>query len=171
MTEAQKFYSSRKAKYSELKSKISKKLILSSTLRLIVFLAICAIIYFFFGNINIILPAVAVLIALFLFLISRHSDLKKEKDKLKALIEINEQELKILETRDFSDLPDGKKFEPEDHEYSRDIDLFGRKSFFQFLNRTALKEGKARLARILLANKTNDILKKLSSYFISQRFI
>jgi len=160
MTEAQKFYSSRKGKYSELKSKISKKLILSSTLRLIVFLAICAIIYFFFGKINIILPAAAVLIALFLFLISRHSDLKKEKDKLKALIEINEQELKILETRDFSDLPDGKKFEPEDHEYSRDIDLFGRKSFFQFLNRTALKEGKARLARILLANKTNEILKK-----------
>ncbi|MCB7482289.1 MutS-related protein [Christiangramia sediminis] len=160
MKEAEEFYTSRKAKYSELKNKISKKLIFSSTLRLIVFLSICASVYFFFGNINIILPVAAVLIAVFLFLISRHSDLKKEKDKLLALISINEQELKILKTRDFSDLPDGKKFDPEDHEYSRDIDLFGKKSFFQFLNRTALKEGKARLAKILLANKIVDIEKK-----------
>ena len=160
MTEAEEFYSSRQAKYSDLKNQISKKLVISSTLRLSVFLAICATIYFFFGNINIILPVAVVLIAVFLFLISRHSDLKKEKDKLEALIGINKLELRILKTRDFSDLADGVKFEPEDHEFSRDIDLFGRKSFFQFLNRTALKEGKARLAKILLANTTVDILKK-----------
>ncbi|HKJ47550.1 MAG TPA: hypothetical protein VJ973_00585 [Christiangramia sp.] len=160
MTEAEEFYSSRQAKYTDLKKQISKKLVISSTLRLIVFLAICAIIYFFFGNINIILPAAVVLIAAFLFLISRHSDLKKQKDKLEALVGINKLELRILKTRDFSDLDDGVKFEPEDHEFSRDIDLFGRKSFFQFLNRTALKEGKARLAKMLLANTTVDILKK-----------
>lgn len=160
MTEAEDFYSSRQAKYSQLKKQITKKLAFSSTLRLIVFLALCGAIYFFFGNINILLPLGIGLIALFIFLISRHTDLKKEREKLKALIEINELELKILKTRDFSDLPDGKKFDPEDHEYSRDIDLFGKKSFFQFLNRTALKEGKARLAKILLTNKTIDILKK-----------
>ena len=160
MTEAKEFYSSRQEKYSILKKQISKKLAFSSTIRLIVFLAICASVYFFAGKINILLPLAIALIAVFIFLISRHSDLKKEKDKLKALIEINKLELKILKTRDFSDLPDGKKFDPEDHEYSRDIDLFGKKSFFQFLNRTALKEGKARLARILLANRTVDILKK-----------
>ncbi|MCH4822067.1 DNA mismatch repair protein MutS [Gramella lutea] len=160
MTEAEDFYSSRKAKYSQQKKQITKKLAFSSTLRLIVFLGICAAVYFFFGNINILLPLGIGLIALFIFLISRHTDLKKEKEKLKALIKINELELHILKTRDFSDLPDGKKFDPEDHEYSRDIDLFGKKSFFQFLNRTALKEGKARLAKILLANKTVDILKK-----------
>ncbi len=160
MTEAEEFYSSQQAKYSELKKKISKKLAFSSTLRLIVFLAICAMVYFFFGSINILLPLGIALIAVFIFLISRHTDLKKEKEKLKALIDINKLELRILETRDFSDLPDGKKFDPEDHEYSRDIDLFGKKSFFQFINRTALKEGKARLAKILLANRTSDILKK-----------
>ena len=160
MTEAKKFYSSRQATYSELKKRISKKLAFSSTLRLIVFLAICAAIYFFFGNITILLPLVITLLAVFIFLISRHTDLKKGKAKLSALIDINEREARILKTRDFSDLPDGKKFNPEDHEFSRDIDLFGKKSFFQFLNRTALKEGKARLAKILLANKTVDILKK-----------
>ncbi len=160
MTKAEEFYSSRQKKYSVLKKQISKKLAFSSTLRLIVFLIICAAVYFFFGNVTILLPLVIALLAVFIFLISRHTDLKKEKAKLSALIDINEQEARILKTRDFSDLPDGKKFDPEDHEFSRDIDLFGKKSFFQFLNRTALKEGKARLARILLANKTVDILKK-----------
>lgn len=160
MTKAEEFYTSRQAKYKESKNQISKKLVLSSTLRLSVFLAICATVYFFYGNINIILPVAMVLIGIFLFLVSRHSDLKKEKDKLEALIKINKLELRILKTRDFSDLADGVKFEPADHEFSRDIDLFGRKSFFQFLNRTALKEGKARLAKILLANTTENILKK-----------
>lgn len=160
MTKAVEFYSSQHAKYSELKKQITKKLAFSSTLRLIIFLAICASVYFFYGNITLLLPVAVILIAVFIFLISRHSDLKKEKEKLTALIDINQMELRILKTRDFSDLPDGKKFDPEDHEFSRDIDLFGKKSFFQFLNRTALKEGKARLAKILLANKTVDILKK-----------
>ena len=89
MTKAEEFYSSRQAKYSELKKQISKKLAFSSTLSLIVFLAICASIYFFFGNITILLPLVIVLIAVFIFLISRHTDLKKERDKLAALIDIN----------------------------------------------------------------------------------
>lgn len=160
MTKAKDFYTSQKAKYSELKSSVTRKLAISSILRLLVFFGLCAIIYIFFGNMNVILPATILLIAIFLILVSRHTDLKREKDKLAALIAINEQELKILDKRDFSDLPDGKEFEPEDHEFSRDIDLFGKKSFFQYLNRTALKEGKLRLSKILLANKTSDILKK-----------
>ena len=160
MTNPTEFYTSQKANYSETHSQLSKKLILSSSLRLIVFLAICFAVYFFFKNATILVPLVIGLIAIFIYLISRHTDLKKEREKIKALIDLNEQELKILKTRNFSDLPDGKEFDVENHEFSRDIDLFGKKSFFQYLNRTALQEGKARLAKILLANKTVDILKK-----------
>ncbi len=133
---------------------------LSSTLRLIVFLAICFAIYFFFGNIKLLIPTGLALIAVFIVLVSRHSDLKKKKEKFQALIDINDQELKILKTRDFSDLHDGKEFEVEHHEFSQDIDLFGRKSFFQYLNRAALSEGKYRLAKMLLSNDTGEIEKK-----------
>ena len=160
MTNPTEFYNNRKSKYTEDEKQLSKKLIFSSTLRLIVFLAICFAIYFFFGNATILIPSVIALIAIFIFLISRHTDLKKEREKLRALIDLNEQELKILKTGDFSDLPEGLEFDNEGHEFSRDIDLFGRKSFFQYLNRTALQEGKARLARILLANKTDRIQRK-----------
>ena len=154
------FYSERKSKYSEEIKQLTRKLTFSSLLRIFIFLMLCAVFYFFVSEIKIIVPAALALVALFIFLISRHADLKKEKDKLKALIDLNEQELKILELGDFMDLPNGLEFEQENHEFSRDIDLFGRKSFFQYLNRTSLKEGKARLARILLANKTIDIVKK-----------
>ncbi len=160
MTNPTEFYKNRKAKYTADEKQLTKKLIVSSTLRLIVFLAICFAVYFFFGNATILIPSVIALIAIFIFLISRHTDLKKEREKLRALIELNEQELKILKTGDFSDLPEGMEFDIEGHEFSRDIDLFGRKSFFQYLNRTALQEGKARLARILLANKTDRIQRK-----------
>ncbi len=160
MTNPTEFYNKRKSEYTQKHKDLSKKLILSSTLRLIVFLAICAVIYFFFGNATIIIPLALALVALFIFLISRHTDLKKQRDKIKALIELNKEELHILKTGDFSNLPDGKEFDVEGHEFSRDIDLFGRKSFFQYLNRTALKEGKSRLAKILLANKIERILQK-----------
>ncbi|MDX1543930.1 MAG: DNA mismatch repair protein MutS [Christiangramia sp.] len=154
------FYTSRRSDYTEAQRKLSKKLIFSSTLRLIVFLAICFAVYLFFGNATVLIPVVIVLIAVFIFLVSRHTDLKKEREKIRALIEMNEKELHILKTGDFSGLPDGTEFDIEGHEFSRDIDLFGRKSFFQYLNRTALQEGKARLSRILLANRIDRIKRK-----------
>lgn len=129
-------------------------------LRLLIFLALCALIYFFYDQVQVVIPAVVACLALFIFLISRHSGLKREKDKMDALISINETEIHVLETGDFLNLPDGKEFDVEDHEFSRDIDLFGRKSFFQYLNRTALAEGASKLSSFLLSNDINSIEEK-----------
>lgn len=160
MKDAISFYDDRLKKYREEHKKISKKLVTSGMLRLGIFLLLCTVVYFFFGILKIIIPAVIILIGVFIFLVSRHSDHKKEKEKFSELIHINEQELKILRTHDYSDLPEGKEFEKDHHEYCRDIDLFGRKSFFQYLNRTALQEGKTRLAVMLLKNECDKIPKK-----------
>src|SRR5690606_21216876 len=43
------------------------------------------------------------------------------------------------------------------HFYSLDIDLFGRGSFFQFINRTGIKEATQQLADALTANNTQNI--------------
>src|SRR5690606_31325071 len=51
----------------------------------------------------------------------------------------------------------GKEFQDPHHFYSLDIDLFGRGSFFQFINRTTIQEGTERLANILTANSIDDI--------------
>ncbi|MGA9326819.1 MAG: DNA mismatch repair protein MutS [Salegentibacter sp.] len=158
--EVLEFYKDQKQTHEEELSKYSRKLLFSSVLRLVVFLAICFGIYYFFGNANVIVSLVIAGIALFLFLVSRHSNLKDKSDKQKELIRLNEQEIHILETRDFSALPQGVEFEDPRHAFSEDIDLFGKGSFFQYLNRTALQEGTAKLATLLTDNSINEIPKK-----------
>ena len=160
MTEPIHFYEQQKSEYSQKSKQIGGKLVLSSVLRLLVFLGICFSFYFFFSNTKILIPLVIGLIALFIFLISRHSDLKKEKARIIELINLNILELKILKDRDFSQQPQGNEFEVAHHDFSGDIDLFGKKSFFQYINRTALFEGQKRLAKIFLSNDISHIQKK-----------
>ena len=160
MKEAIAYYTKRTKKFEKELRSINKKLAVSSTIRLLIFLLGCGAVYFFFGQRNILLPVIIGCIAIFLFLVNRHTDLKAEKNRIKELIRINQLEIDILKTGDFSQLPEGSEFIPEEHEYCRDIDLFGRKSFFQYVNRTAIKEGSKRLAEILLSNEIREIPKK-----------
>lgn len=95
-------------------------------------------------------------IALFLFLVTRYVNLFSKKEKIQALRDINQLELDVL-AGDLSRLPDGDEFKNPNHYYSYDIDLFGKKSFFQFLNRTGTQAGKTELAKILTANDTDAI--------------
>ncbi|PRX41559.1 MutS-related protein [Salegentibacter salegens] len=154
------FYTQQKEIHQQELAKISKKLLVSSLIRLMIFLAICFAIYFFFGNMNVIVPVIFGGIALFLFLVSRHSNLKDKSDKQKEIIKLNELEIDILKTRNFQDLPEGSEFENPVHPYSQDIDLFGRGSFFQYSNRTALYEGTKKLAGIFTENGIQNITQK-----------
>lgn len=159
MSQPQNFYNSQIEHYKSYLSKAAQKLAFSSLLRLGVFLGTAYFVYFFFGNVSAITAVLVVGIGIFLFLVSRHSDLKYERDKFRELIKINETELQVQE-RKFQDLPTGSEFEDPLHPYSQDIDLFGKGSFFQYLNRTALAEGKQELARIFLSNDTHAIEQK-----------
>ena len=154
------FYSKQKEIHQQELSKISKKLLVSSLIRLFIFLVICFTIYYFFGNMNVIVPVIIGGIALFLFLVSRHSNLKDKSDKQKEIIRLNELEIDILKTRNFQELPEGSEFENPTHTYSQDIDLFGMGSFFQYSNRTALYEGTKILAGIFTENSIENIAQK-----------
>lgn len=159
MTDPNKFYDSQIEKYSGQLKEASRKLAFSSFLRLLVFLAVAFGIYYFFGNTTVLIPLIIGGIALFVFLVSKHTDIKYERDKYRELININRTELKVLK-REFWDLPTGSEFEDPQHPYSQDIDLFGKGSFFQYLNRTSLTEGKAHLARFMLSNDIQEIPQK-----------
>ncbi|PKD21107.1 DNA mismatch repair protein MutS [Salegentibacter salinarum] len=160
MNKPLEFYTKQKEIHQLELSKLSKKLMVSSLIRLLIFLAICFAIYYFFGNMNVIVPVIIGGIALFLFLVSRHSDLKDKSDKQKEIIKLNELEIDILKTRNFQDLPSGSEFEDPMHAYSQDIDLFGRGSFFQYSNRTALYEGTKKLVGIFTENSIENIQQK-----------
>ncbi len=162
MITALEFYNKQRKIHRQNSEKISRKLLFSSLLRLLVFLGISFGIYYFFGNMNILVPLVIGGIAIFLFLVSRHSNLKEENDRQKELIAINETEIDVL-NRNFSYLPNGSEYDDPNHPFSQDIDLFGEGSFFQYLNRTALHEGTGKLAVILRENSISGIEKKQES--------
>ncbi|MBA3986473.1 MAG: DNA mismatch repair protein MutS, partial [Flavobacteriales bacterium] len=143
---------------SQLKS-IKQKLFASSMLRLGVFVLMCYGVYFYFGDARMVFGVIVAGIVLFLFLISRHSDLSFQKKLLQELIAINKKELKALQ-RDVHDFPEGNKFKEDTHFYSQDIDLFGKGSFYQYINRTATREGAQTLAEKLKSNAIDDIKNK-----------
>jgi len=153
------FYKSQVETYtSEVKS-LNKKLILLSTYRLIIFLAIIGGIYLFFKQWQVALGIGVLGTTFFLFLLSKYTNLKAKRDLNKALVEINEEELKIV-SGDFYDKSQGLEFQDPTHFYSLDIDLFGRGSFFQFMNRTTINEGTQTLVDALTSNHIQDIDKK-----------
>ena len=146
------FYKTEKQFFEQELSSLKKKLATSSTIRLIVFLTTIFGIYFFFQNTNIVIGIAFTGIIIFLYLIVKHTDLQHKRDLTKNLIKINKIEINVL-NRDYFSLDDGKEFIDSTHFYSYDIDLFGRGSFFQYINRTVTNEGKKKLAQNLTENK------------------
>lgn len=162
MQDAASFYQSEIEKFTIELSTLKKQLFASSMVRLCVFLAACFGVYLLYGNTKFVIAIVLVAIVAFLYLVSRHSNLQNKRDKLKELIRINKTELKVLR-RDFYDLPDGGNYKDPLHFYSQDIDLFGKGSFYQYINRTALTQGSDTLAAVLTENSIDSISKKQES--------
>ncbi|PKV48213.1 MutS-like protein [Aquimarina sp. MAR_2010_214] len=159
MNNPQQFYKEQISLHTISLKKVKKQLALSSTIRLFVFLAIIAGIYFGYPNTQIIIGSIVIGIAAFIFLVNRHTDLSYSKNKLQKLIDINTLELNVFKG-DVSDLTPGKEYIDTTHPYSHDIDLFGEQSFFQYTNRTTTLAGKNKLATILSANAIDYIEKK-----------
>lgn len=153
------FYTNEKQHQEEHLQQANNQLNISSVVRLIVFLAAIFGIYYFFSTWRIAVLIALVAFILFLFLVSRHTDIQHKRDKIKELVRLNEVELRVLD-RNFSDLPTGARYDDPLHPYSQDIDLFGRGSFFQYINRTALGAGKDRLANLLKENTIEGIEEK-----------
>ena len=153
------FYTQQKQLFEKELSQINRKLFRLSMIRLGVFLAIILCVWFLFGNIKVLIPVVVSEIILFFYLVSKYSDLKLLKHKTQQLIHINQVEINVIHG-DFSDLGFGDEFKDSTHFFSYDIDLFGKGSFFQYLNRTTVKTGKEKLASIFTANTIDGIKEK-----------
>ncbi len=78
---------------------------------------------------------------------------------LNHLININKDELKFLEGN-YHDFPSGNQFAPADHFYSNDLDVYGRASLFQYINRSSSEMGSSRLADCLKSPATSEVIVK-----------
>ena len=152
-------YKTEKAGFEKELALLNRKLTNSSIFRLLVFFALAFGIYYFFNNSQILIPFVIIGIIFFVFLVSKHNDLSLKKRKAKALIDINQKEIDVL-LGNSSQLTTGAQFQDSSHAFSYDIDLFGKGSFFQFLNRTVLSSGTNLLAKTITSNNCDDILQK-----------
>ncbi|WP_299115550.1 DNA mismatch repair protein MutS [uncultured Winogradskyella sp.] len=150
------FYKEQLEKHKAESKRIYKQMGLYSLLRLSIFVIAAFGVYLTFQKWQIATIIAVIGIAVFLFLLSRYTDLKAKRFLHKRLAIINEEELKIA-SGDFHNRPSGLQFQNPKHYYSLDIDLFGKGSFFQFINRTTIKEGTETLVKHLLANNISNI--------------
>ncbi len=150
------YYQEHLNNYQAEVEKLYKKMTALSMLRLSVFLAAGFGVYFAFQYWQIAVLIGVVGIGVFVFLLSKYTDVKAQRNFNKALVDINKDEIKIA-SGDFHDRDKGLQFQDSNHFYSLDIDLFGRGSFFQFINRTTINEGSQKLADALKANDIDAI--------------
>ena len=84
----------------------------------------------------------------YIYFVIRHIKLFKQKQWHEVLVKINESELAVL-AGDTSKIYGGEKFNSPEHPFTEDLDVFGRRSLFQLINKTATLGGQKRLASIL----------------------
>lgn len=101
---------------------------------------------------GILISAVIFFIGLAIFLFAVRKDLAN-KDAIshhERLVVINEQELLYLQHK-YTHQKDGNEFYKDEHPYAGDLDIFGRASLYQYINRTHSQQGNQLLADWLLA--------------------
>jgi len=159
MKDPKQFYTNRRDTYKAEVSHNKKHLLLLSWLRFSAFVVTVILAYYFFPNWKLSVIICAIGIALFIYLLTQYSSQNKQLELKKALLKLNEEDLKMLESK-FHHRETGNEFQDPKHYYSPDIDLFGNGSFFQYLNRTQIPEGKRGLARLLKLNSVKNIRQK-----------
>ncbi len=159
MKENTEFYELQIMKLEGSLAGLKKKLFQSSLLRFLLFLGTMAGVYVYYQSTPIALGIFVPGAVVFVYLVSRHTNLQYERDKVLMLLKINHTELDVL-GRNFGHLPQGDEFIDTNHAFSHDIDLFGKGSFYQYCNRTAIPEGSAALAAVLLDNDISNITQK-----------
>lgn len=101
------------------------------------------------------ITSILILTALPFAALAKYQDrLFQRKKQEETYAQVNEQELSAMNYDD-SNFNDGKEFINPAHLYTFDLDIFGKKSLFQHLNRTCTPAGKQLLADWLNQHSTN----------------
>lgn len=127
---------------------VKKQIFRISMLRLTLFIAGVAEIYFFFSQTPLLIVCICLTFLPLFILVKIHNRFFIRKEWLETQARIIQEELQAL-SGDYSSFEDGKEYVNPEHPYSFDLDIFGRRSLFQSINRTCTFFGKDRLAKWL----------------------
>lgn len=136
---------------------VKKQIFRISMLRLALFIAGIAGLYFFFNQTTLLIVCICLTFLPLFILVKIHNRFFIRKEWLETQARIIQEELQAL-SGDYSSFEDGKEYVNPEHPYSFDLDIFGRRSLFQSINRTCTFFGKVRLAEWL----QNHLHKKTS---------
>src|SRR6186713_2754436 len=143
-------YEKEKKKHEDGLGKLRKKQSLLGWLRLGI-IVLAAVIAFYLFTFSLLWGWVSVItgIGLFLAVVSVDIDNNKKIDHLKILVKINEEEIDSLNDN-FSYKYEGLEFLQPLHDYAYDLDIFGKSSLYQLVNRGNTEQGRRLLANNFL---------------------
>jgi len=140
-------------------SSAKKKSLLIALSRLLLFFLTVGLAYFLKDH-NLIFALVIIIgVVLFLILVSIYTNLKRKQKKYRLLLHLNENELNAL-SGNYAGFKTGYEYADPHHPFCQDMDLFGKGSLFQSINRAATLTGEIVLANLLKSNDTSKILAK-----------
>lgn len=133
-------------KYQRQLSAVQRRIYHIGTLRLLLFVvAVVMSIYFRHEGWQVVVLVIIVCLIPFIVLIKVHNRAFQAKDYLEQLLAINRNELAAIDY-DISCFDDGSEFKDSAHAFTYDLDIFGKQSVFQYINRTSTFFGRACLA-------------------------
>lgn len=127
---------------------VKKQIFRISMLRLALFIAGIAGLYFFYNQTTLLIICICLTFLPLFILVKIHNRFFIRKEWLETQARIIQEELQAL-SGDYSSFEEGKEYVNPEHPYSFDLDIFGRRSLFQSINRTCTFFGKVRLAEWL----------------------
>ncbi len=159
MNEKIKFFKERILSYEKRIKTLKSKFNDFSIYRLGVFIAFSAFAIWCL-NVRLLTPllfSIPIFIVIFGLIVKKHNQIKKEMELNKKLLDINQEEIDRLNYQ-FDGIVEGGEFVDEKHIYSDDLDIFGRNSLFQLINRAGTTRGMQLVAKWLKKpSKKEDI--------------
>ena len=86
-----------------------------------------------------------IFLGLFLYLVKMHTEVADNREHQGRLQNLNEEEIKTL-NGDWRERESGKEYIDHSHPFTYDLDIFGRASVFQYVNRTGTILGRKKLS-------------------------
>ncbi len=154
--EPKQFYQNRLEDLNGQLQKLKQKKSSFAWMRLGAIIAIIAAFYFLW-SLGALYVIIASVLLLFIFIQLIKADLRNHSkiEHTVRLINTNKNELKFL-AGEYLEFDGGVEHIPKEHAYANDLDIFGRASLFQYLNRTTSEPGSRMLAEYLASAAAID---------------
>lgn len=143
--EARKYYNNILSKSNILLTSLNRKITLIGTLRLFIFVATIVGIWITWGNTSLIVGMFVTGFILFLVMIKVHEKYFNMREFINSKCEIAKDNINRLDLN-LKDAPKGEKYVDTHHQYSYDLDIFGKNSLFSLLDTTCTQRGSNMLA-------------------------